>query len=83
MPRPSFFPALAAAVALALPASATLTKLGIYDYFTDESTPVLFNGALLMFESIVQNSPQWAGHWLPAYANCVPLTSAYAISYPV
>ena len=62
--------ALAAAVALALPASATLTKLGIYDYFTDESTPVLFNGALLMFESIVQNSPQWAGHWLPAFANC-------------
>jgi hypothetical protein len=48
----------------------TATKLGLYDYFVDESSPLVFNGALLMFESIVQASPQWAGHWIPAFANC-------------
>jgi hypothetical protein len=50
--------------------SSPLVKLGLYDYFTDESSPVIFGGELLMFESIVQASPQWAGHWLPAFANC-------------
>src|SRR4051794_33574168 len=49
---------------------AAVTKLGLYDYFTDESSPVIFNGKLLMMESIVQASPQWAGNWLPAFANC-------------
>jgi len=36
----------------------------------DESSPVIFNGRLLMFESIVFASPQWAGHWLPAFQGC-------------
>jgi hypothetical protein len=47
-----------------------IQKLGIYDYFVDESSPVIFNGRLIMFESIVQNSPQWAGHWFPSFSNC-------------
>jgi hypothetical protein len=46
-------------------------KIGAYDYFVDESSPVMFHGRLLMFESIVRNSPQWAGHWLPAFAGCM------------
>lgn len=45
-------------------------KIGIYDFFTDESSPVIFNGKLLMFESIVEASPQWAGHTDPSFANC-------------
>ena len=45
-------------------------KIGAYDYFVDESSPVMYHGQLLMFESIVFNSPQWAGHWLPAFAAC-------------
>lgn len=52
------------------PSPAPNLKIGTYDFFVDESSPVIFNGALLMFESIVQNSPQWAGHWIPAFANC-------------
>lgn len=48
----------------------SVTKLGAYEYFVDESTPVMFNGEFLMFESIVRASPQWAGNWLPAFANC-------------
>ena len=45
-------------------------KYGVYDYFVDESSPIIYNGQLLMFESIVRASPQWAGNWLPAFANC-------------
>lgn len=66
---------LAGALAQAA-ASVSVSKVGIYDYFTDESTPVVYNGHLLMFESIVQNSPQWAGHWDPRFANC---TSYYRV----
>jgi hypothetical protein len=51
------------------PPSLTL-KIGVYDYFIDESSPVIFNGALLMFESVVRGSPSWAGNWLPAFAAC-------------
>ena len=51
-------------------AAPMIEKLGVYEYFVDESTPVTFNGNFLMFESIVQSSPQWAGHWLPSFANC-------------
>lgn len=39
----------------ALPAAlgqVRVQKLGVYDYFTEESSPVIFNGALLMVESI-------------------------------
>ncbi len=63
---------VAAAVALVActPSGPGIIKLGTYDYFTDESTPVTFNGRLLMFESIVHASPQWAGYWIPAFANC-------------
>lgn len=49
---------------------AQIQKLGYYDYFVDESSPVIYNGRLLMFESIVQDSPQWAGHWFPEWQNC-------------
>lgn len=52
------------------PVSVQDFKIGMYDYFVDESSPVLFNGVLLMFESIVKASPQWAGNWLPAFAGC-------------
>ncbi len=52
------------------PTGPGVVKLGAYDYFTDESTPVTFNGRLLMFESIVHAAPQWAGNWIPAFANC-------------
>jgi hypothetical protein len=55
---------------LAWAQSTPVQKLGVYEYFVDESTPVIFNNVFLMFESIVQASPQWAGHWLPAFANC-------------
>ena len=47
-----------------------VAKLGAYDYFIDESSPLIFNGALVMFESVVRSSPSWAGYWLPAFANC-------------
>ena len=53
------------------PPPAPNLKIGAYDYFVDESSPVIYHGRLLMFESIVRNSPQWAGHWLPAFANCM------------
>ena len=52
------------------PTGPGIVKLGTYDYFTYESTPVTFNGRLLMFESIVHEAPQWAGNWIPAFANC-------------
>jgi len=47
-----------------------ITKLGTYDYMTYESSPLVFNGALLMFESMAEASPQWAGHWDPRFVNC-------------
>ena len=56
-----------AAVATIVP---QLSKLGLYDYMVQESTPIVFNGALLMIESLLSIDPQWAGHWNPAYANC-------------
>lgn len=36
-----------------------IVKQGIYAYFTDESSPLVFNGQLLMFESIVRASPEF------------------------
>jgi len=54
---------LAAARAAPPPAVA---KLGVYDYFTEESTPVIFNGALLMLESIPTAYPFYD----PAFAAC-------------
>lgn len=63
--------AASAIVATATASSSAVTKLGIYDYFVDESSPVMFNGQLVMFESIVQDSPQWAGHWNASFANCM------------
>jgi hypothetical protein len=52
------------------PSAAPAIKIGTYDYFVDESSPIIFNGALLMFESIVKASPQWAGNWIPAFIDC-------------
>ncbi len=37
-------------------AQKNLTKIGYYDYFPLESTPIMYNGQLLMFESIVVGS---------------------------
>ena len=51
-------------------AATVVAKLGVYDYFIDESSPLIFNGALLMFESVVRSSPSWAGNWLPAFKDC-------------
>ena len=45
-------------------------KIGTYDFFVDESSPLIFNGRLLMFESIVKSSPQWAGNWIPFFQAC-------------
>ena len=52
-----------ARAALAPPA---VTKLGVYDYFTEESTPIMFNGALLMLESIPAVYPFYD----PAFSAC-------------
>jgi hypothetical protein len=41
-------------------------KLGVYDYFTQESTPIIFNGQLLMLESI----PTAYAGFSPAFAGC-------------
>ena len=67
---PALVTSLLATAFASLARAQPVTKLGVYDYFIDESSPVLFNGALLMFESVVRSSPSWAGYWLPAFANC-------------
>ena len=55
---------------LGAPHAATLppavTKLGVYDYFTEESSPIIFNGQLLMLESIPTAYPSYD----PAFAVC-------------
>ena len=53
-----------------LGATASVQKLGAYDYFIDESSPLIFHGKLLMFESVVRASPSWAGYWDPRFARC-------------
>ena len=53
-------------LALGLGAAAQVQKLGVYDYMTEESSPIIFNGALLMLESIPTS---YAG-FSPAFANC-------------
>ena len=68
-PPPAAAATTAAADAAWVP-TAAVAKIGAYDYFVDESSPVMFNGRLLMFESIVRASPQWAGHWIPAFEDC-------------
>lgn len=45
---------------------AQVTKLGVYDYLTEESSPVIFNGALVMLESI----PRSYAAFSPSFANC-------------
>ena len=47
-------------------AAAEVTKLGVYDYFTEESSPIIFNGALLMLESI----PVQYANYDPTFSNC-------------
>jgi hypothetical protein len=37
------------------------TKLGLYDYQTQESSPVIFNGRFLMMESMIVGDPEWSG----------------------
>jgi hypothetical protein len=61
-------PVLVAAAMLAVGAAAppVVAKLGVYDYFTEESTPVIFNGVLLMLESI----PTAYASFDPAFAAC-------------
>lgn len=63
----------ASGAASALVASASgpagLEKLGVYDFDVQESSPVVFNGALLMVESMLPMDPEWA-RLDPALANC-------------
>jgi hypothetical protein len=42
------------------------TKLGVFDYFTEESSPIIFNGVLLMVESIPTSYP----YYNPLFSNC-------------
>jgi hypothetical protein len=70
---------LAAAAAPALAAPMLPTKLGIYDYFTDETSPLLFNGVPLLMESIVWDSPEHAGHWLPAFNSSATCASYFRV----
>ena len=61
------FPALLAlCLALAARAQQQVQKLGVYDFMTEESSPVMFNGALLMLESIPAAYPGYS----PAFAHC-------------
>jgi len=53
------------------------TKLGAYDYFTDETTPVVYNGRAVLIEAIVAASWQWAGHWLGFPFNSTELCASY------
>ena len=46
-----------------------LTKLGVYAYDVQESTPVVFNGAVLMVESMLPMDPDWVQND-PALSNC-------------
>jgi hypothetical protein len=62
--------AAASAAAAASPAPALLRKLGLYDYMTQETTPLVFNGRNVLMESMIKGDPQWAGHWIPAFQNC-------------
>lgn len=59
---------LFALLALALPGAslAQVQKLGVYDFMTEESTPLMFNGDLLMLESI----PTAYAGFSPAFAGC-------------
>lgn len=62
-----FASVLAAANAVVgAPPPPAVTKLGVFDYFTEESTPIIFNGALLMLESIPTAYPFYD----PAFSNC-------------
>jgi len=58
--------ALTLALTSATTAQPAATKLGVYDYFTEESSPIIFNGALLMLESIPVQYPNYD----PAFSNC-------------
>ena len=69
MHKPAVVLALVMA-AVAAAGGAEVKKLGLFDYFVDESSPVVFNGRLVMIESIVRASPYWAGNWDPRFANC-------------
>jgi hypothetical protein len=44
-----------------------IVKLGAFDYSTQETTPVVFNGRLILVEAVSWPSWQHAGRWLPAF----------------
>jgi hypothetical protein len=46
--------------------SQEVQKLGVYDYLTQESSPVIYNGKLLMLESIPTSYPDYS----PAFSHC-------------
>lgn len=46
---------------------AQVQKLGVYDYMTEESSPLIFNGLLVMLESIPRS---YAGFDTTGFANC-------------
>jgi len=56
---------------LAAPTNGSGLKiLGTMDYLTYESSPLFFNGEMIIMETITQFSPAWAGHWDPRFAAC-------------
>jgi hypothetical protein len=46
--------------------SPSVTKLGVFDYSTQESSPIMFNGVLLMVESV----PTVYANYDPLFSNC-------------
>lgn len=77
-------PPLLAAALLAAPGALAgpllPTKLGIFNYFTDETTPLVYNGVPLIMESIVWDSPQHARHWLPAFNDSGACASYFRVT---
>jgi hypothetical protein len=51
---------------LPITSSTAVSKLGVYDYMTEESSPIIFNDALVMLESI----PTSYADFSPAFASC-------------
>jgi hypothetical protein len=47
--------------------AAGIVKLGAFDYSTQETTPVVFNGRLVLVEAVGWPSWQHTGRWLPGF----------------
>ena len=64
--KPALLAAVVVAARAAPPPPPAAAKLGVFDYFTEESSPILFNGKLLMLESIPTAYPFYD----PAFSAC-------------